>query len=72
MITRTAHPARAIRLKPAELRGIFRASEELLDYMEDILERHRAYQPEFIKGLKASFAQAKTKNFEVVSSLKSL
>lgn len=72
MITKVARATRVIHLKPAELHGIFRASEELLDQMEDILERHGAYQPEFIKGLKESFVQAKTKNVMAVSSLKNL
>ena len=67
-----AHRTRSIQLRPVEVQGIFRASEELLDYMEDILERSGAYQPEFLKGLKASVRQAKTKKVLTISSLKSL
>lgn len=72
MTTRLATKKDFIKLKPEEVLGVVRASEELLDLVEDILERHRVYQPEFIKGLKASFKQVKQKNVLTVSSLKNL
>lgn len=62
----------SIRLKPSEMKGIFRASERLLDLMEDMLERSGAYQPEFLKGLQTSLKQAKSKKLLTISSLKSL
>jgi ABC-type nitrate/sulfonate/bicarbonate transport system substrate-binding protein len=61
-----------IKLKPQEVLGVVRASEKLLDLVEDILERHSIYQPEFIRGLKTSFKQAKQKNVITVASLKNL
>ena len=70
MSTKTT--SKTVQIKPVELKRILRASEELLDFTENILERAGAYKAEFLQGLKTSHKEARDGKVYKVSSLKDL
>jgi len=61
-----------ITLASKEAYKIFKISAELADTMEDVLEDHAQYNPEFITGLKLSLKQARSGKLKKIKSLKGL
>lgn len=59
-------------LAPKEAYRLFKVTTDLADTLEDIMEVHGSYSPEFLKGLKVSIKQAQTGKLKSLKTLKDL
>lgn len=58
-----------ISMRTNELMRIFRASENLTETVEDILEQRAMYSSEFLRGIDASLRETKQGNVRKIVSL---
>jgi len=55
-----------------DLTHIYHLSTELTEFMESFFEKNNGYQNEFIKGLKKSVSEARSKKLKKINSLADL
>ena len=57
---------------PKEAYRLFVKVTDLADALEEMMENHAAYSPEFLSGLKLSLKQAKQGKLKKINSLREL
>lgn len=55
-----------------DLTHIYQLSTELTEFMESFFEKNNGYKDEFIKGLKKSVSEARSKKLKKINSLSDL